>query len=113
MARNAYTSSQETTPPGVGTTKIWKRSIPRSRFRLIVSQAERIEANAEKGGCYRGQTHGHKGFLLEPTEAKAMMKANKANAQVLFPFLIADDFLGAVGTNSNADTSSTFSRAIF
>ncbi|MBO0236867.1 hypothetical protein, partial [Vibrio parahaemolyticus] len=25
-----------------------------------------------------------------------MMKANKANAQVLFPFLIPDDFLGAV-----------------
>ncbi|MCA3511809.1 MAG: class I SAM-dependent DNA methyltransferase [Rhodobacter sp.] len=65
-------------------------------FSTDVSQAERIKANAEKGGCYQGQTHGHKGFLLEPTEAKAMMKANKANAQVLFPFLIADDFLGAV-----------------
>jgi type II restriction/modification system DNA methylase subunit YeeA len=65
-------------------------------FSTDVSQAQRIDANAEKGGCYQGQTHGHKGFLLEPSEAKAMIKANKANAKVLFPFLIADDFLGAI-----------------
>lgn len=65
-------------------------------FSTDVSQAERIEANAKEGGCYQGQTHGHKGFLLDADEAKAMIKADKANAKVLFPFLIADDFLGAV-----------------
>lgn len=65
-------------------------------FSTDVSQAGRIQANAEKGGCYQGQTHGHKGFLLEPLEAKSMIDADKSNEEVLFPFLIADDFLGSV-----------------
>lgn len=65
-------------------------------FSTDVSQAGRLQANAENGGCYQGQTHGHKGFLLDPDAANSLIAADKANAEVLFPFLIADDFLGSV-----------------
>lgn len=65
-------------------------------FNTDVSQARRIDANAKKGGCYQGQTHGHKGFLLRPDEAASMIAADSKNDEVLFPFLIADDFLGSV-----------------
>jgi hypothetical protein len=35
-----------------------------------VTTAKGIEANAQSAACYQGQTHGHKGFLLTPTEAQ-------------------------------------------
>ena len=65
-------------------------------FSTDVSQAQRLKANIE-GGCYQGQTHGHKGFLLDPEEATEMLAKRKSNRDVIFPFLIADDLLGAVG----------------
>jgi hypothetical protein len=54
----------------------------------------RIEANAKRGGCFQGQTHGHKGFLLPPNEAKLRITEHPRYAQVLYPFLIADDLIG-------------------
>lgn len=63
-------------------------------FGLDVSQASKIEANGKYGGCFQGQTHGHESFLLTPEEAESMIEANKKNKDVIFPFLIADDFLG-------------------
>ena len=43
---------------------------------------------------YQGQTHGHEGFLLTPDEVGAMMEQDAENSSVLFPYLIATDFLG-------------------
>jgi hypothetical protein len=66
-------------------------------FALDVSKAKKLEANAV-GGCYQGQTHGHDGFLLEPTDAKALIKKDAKYAQVIFPFLIADDLVGEINS---------------
>ncbi len=64
-------------------------------FFTDVSQAQRIEVNAHRnGGCFQGQTHGHKSFLIPSAQAKALIAADKKNAEVLHPFLIADDLLG-------------------
>lgn len=67
---------------------------PSLSFELDLSNAKRIEANAKRGGCFQGQTHGHKGFLVPPSEAKLRIAAHPEYAQVLHPFLIADDLIG-------------------
>ena len=59
-----------------------------------VTAAHVLQANPSSNGCYQGQTHGHKGFLLTPDEAGAMMEQDGKNSSVLFPYLIANDFLG-------------------
>lgn len=58
-----------------------------------VTQAKLIHANAQSQTCYLGQTHGHKGFLLSPQDAKAMVADSSNNTQIIFPFLIGDDLL--------------------
>lgn len=67
---------------------------PSLSFALDVTQAKRIEANAKGGGCFQGQTHGHKGFLMTPIEAKLLLAKHPNYTDVLFPFLIADDLIG-------------------
>jgi type II restriction/modification system DNA methylase subunit YeeA len=67
---------------------------PSLSFELDVSSAMRIEANAAHGGCFQGQTHGHKGFLVQPHDAKLRIAEHPEYAEVLFPFLIADDLIG-------------------
>ena len=67
---------------------------PSLSFALDVTHAERIEANAQRGGCFQGQTHGNKGFLMSPNEAKHLTRNHPNYAEVLFPFLIADDLIG-------------------
>ena len=42
--------------------------------------------------CNQGQTHGHEGFLVGPDEASDLLEADR-NAEVLLPFLTADDLL--------------------
>jgi hypothetical protein len=64
-------------------------------FNLDVSKAKPLNANAV-GGCYQGQTHGHDGFLLEPTEAKDLFKKDAKYGEVVLPFLIADDLVGEI-----------------
>ena len=61
--------------------------------KLDVTGARSLLANASSGACFQGQTHGHEGFLLSPDEARAMRRANKKNADVLFPYLTGDDML--------------------
>ena len=67
---------------------------PSLSFSLDVTQAKRIEANAKRGGCFQGQTHGHKEFLMQPNDAKLRIGEHPDYAEVLFPFLIADDLIG-------------------
>lgn len=86
---------QEGNDPDVG----WRHSDfetigPSLSFSLDVTQAKRIEANAQQGGCFQGQTHGHKGFLMQPNEAKLQIATHPNYVEVLRPFLIADDLIG-------------------
>jgi len=59
-----------------------------------VTQARTIKANAARGGCYQGQTHGHEGFLVDTEQAAAFRSADSQNAEVLFPYLIANELIG-------------------
>ncbi|WP_201263880.1 type IIL restriction-modification enzyme MmeI [Bradyrhizobium canariense] len=63
-------------------------------FDIDVTQAKRIEINAKHGGCFQGQTHGHKAFLMTPGDAKLLIAEQPKCADVLFPFLTADDLIG-------------------
>jgi SAM-dependent methyltransferase len=63
-------------------------------FDTDVTGAQVLEANANSGGCYQGQTHGHEGFLLPREEAERMLAADPKNGDVLFPFLTIDEMVG-------------------
>jgi hypothetical protein len=67
---------------------------PSLSFDLDVTSALTIKANAAKGGCFQGQTHGHKHFVLKKAEAVAAIGADPASRAVLFPYLIANDLIG-------------------
>lgn len=60
-----------------------------------VTGAKPLKANAQSGACYQGQTHGHKGFLLDGLEAGQMIAADRKNADVIFPYLTADELLSS------------------
>jgi hypothetical protein len=63
-------------------------------FEFDVTKAKRLEINATDGGCYQGQTHGHAGFLVPANEAKLLIQKDRKYADVLFPFLIANNLIG-------------------
>lgn len=67
---------------------------PALSFVKDVTQARTIQANAARGGCYQGQTHGHEGFLLTVEEAEAEITTDKRSADVLYPYLIANELIG-------------------
>lgn len=67
---------------------------PSLSFELDVTSAVTIKANAARGGCFQGQTHGHEGFFLTKAEAQAEVASNPSSRDVLFPQLIANDLLG-------------------
>lgn len=71
---------------------------PSLSFSLDVTKAKRINLNAKEGGCYQGQTHGHKAFLLEPNAAKLLIAKDKRYANVVKPFMIAEDLIGEVNS---------------
>ena len=58
-----------------------------------VTQAQKLRVNMNSGACYQGQTHGHKGFLLDGLEAGQMLSAERKNAEVIFPYLTGDELL--------------------
>jgi hypothetical protein len=77
----------------------WRHSLldtigPSLSFSFDVTQARRIEVNAKRGGCFQGQTHGHKAFLMKPNEAKLLIAKEPKYGEVVFPYLIADDLIG-------------------
>ena len=61
---------------------------------IDVTNAVRLETNAKSETCYQGQTHGHEGFLLAPDEAREMIRREPQSAEVLFPYLTADELIG-------------------
>lgn len=86
---------QEGNDPAVG----WRHEDfdiigPSLSFEIDVTKAKAIAANAARGGCFQGQTHGHRSFLVSPKEVMALIAANPKNAKVLFPYLIGEDLVG-------------------
>lgn len=71
---------------------------PSLSFGLDVTQAKSIRANVLRG-CYQGQTHGHKSFLMPADRAKLAISGDNTGRlkEVLRPYLIANDLLGKVG----------------
>jgi type II restriction/modification system DNA methylase subunit YeeA len=61
--------------------------------KLNVTQAKKLLVNANSEACYQGQTHGHEGFLLTPSEATAMIRQSKNNGEVILPYLIGEELL--------------------
>jgi SAM-dependent methyltransferase len=68
---------------------------PSLSFAFDVTKAKRLEVNARDGGCFQGQTHGHKGFLMSANDAKRLIGRDAKYADVLFPFLIANNLIGS------------------
>jgi hypothetical protein len=66
-------------------------------FGVDVTDVEVLKSSAAAGGCYQGQTHGHAGFLLPRAEAEALLEKQKQLAEVLFPYLTADELLSEPG----------------
>jgi SAM-dependent methyltransferase len=67
-------------------------------FSLDVTKAKTLTVNARKGGCYQGQTHGHKSFLMKAPEASLLIKTEPKYAKVLKPFLTAEELIGEIGS---------------
>jgi SAM-dependent methyltransferase len=68
---------------------------PALSFNLDVTKAKVIGAN-KVAGCYQGQTHGHKSFLMRSDTAKLALARDETGKlkNVLKPFLIADELIG-------------------
>jgi SAM-dependent methyltransferase len=64
------------------------------RFDVTAATSLRVNSNSRTFG--QGQTHGHKGFLVSRNEAAAMIRSNLRTAEVLKPYMIADDFLSTI-----------------
>jgi SAM-dependent methyltransferase len=62
------------------------------------SGAVRLTCNYEPQVCFSGQVAGHKGFVLTPAEAAAMLKSDARNREVVHPFLIGRDLLTGNGS---------------
>ena len=62
-------------------------------FYTDVTAARTLAAN-ERGGCYQGQTHGHKSLLVSVPEARSLIHDHPEYAEVLKPFLTSDDLVG-------------------
>ncbi|MEH6739942.1 MAG: DNA methyltransferase, partial [Sulfitobacter sp.] len=81
----------------------WRHSdldrIPSSlSFSFDVTKAKRIKKNAKEGGCFQGQTHGHKSFLMKPNHAKLLIAKDKKYGAVLRPFLTSADLVGQINS---------------
>lgn len=59
-----------------------------------VTDAKTLNANKKSGCCAQGQTHGHKGFLLERTKANMILAMDRSYKEVIHPFLNGDELLG-------------------
>ena len=58
-----------------------------------VSKAKRLNINRVPKTCFQGQTHGHKGFILSAREAKRLFTTELEAEKVIFPYLIANQWL--------------------
>jgi SAM-dependent methyltransferase len=68
---------------------------PSLSFSFDVTKAQRLAVNAKDGGCFQGQTHGHRAFLMSRNEAQLLIAREPQYAEVVFPFLIANDLIAS------------------
>jgi hypothetical protein len=61
--------------------------------RVDVTGARSIAANVNSKACFQGQTHGHEGFVVPRPDAETLIRQEPDLAEVLFPYLTADDLL--------------------
>lgn len=75
--------------------KVYKRQKINSSLspEIDVTGAQQLAINKKSKSCYQGQTHGNKGFLLSPTEYLEIIHTSPKEADVLFPYLTADELL--------------------
>ncbi|MGD9936861.1 MAG: DNA methyltransferase [Methanoregulaceae archaeon] len=72
-------------------------SIPSSLSPTVdVASAVALRSNVVGKVCYKGQMHGHAGFLLSPAERMDLLAVEPSAAEVTFPFLIAEDLIGRI-----------------
>lgn len=62
-------------------------------FFTDVTKAADLTVN-KRGGCYQGQTHGHKSFLVTPNEAFMLLADYPDYRKALKPFLTSEDLVG-------------------
>jgi hypothetical protein len=74
-----------------------KKTVPQINSSLSfvtdVASAKRLQTNIDAKACFQGQTHGHEGFLLTLEQAHQLIKEDKQNREVIFPFFAGDDLL--------------------
>ena len=58
-----------------------------------VTQAQPLESSRSPKTCYQGQTHGHAGFLILDSDEE-LQSLLAAHADVIHPYMTADDVLG-------------------
>ena len=63
-------------------------------FNLDVTSAQALKANA-RSGCFQGQTHGNEKFLVSSNEGRLLLLEHPEYSAVLYPFLIANELIGA------------------
>ena len=60
-----------------------------------VTGAKILVCNKKPKKVFQGQTHGHEGFLLSLAEGKKLLNVHSEYNEVLKPFLIGDELVGA------------------
>lgn len=65
--------------------------------KVDVTAARRLRICAESGACYQGQTHGHKGFLLTPEQARLMVEHSPKVREVIYPFMNGEEMVTCKG----------------
>jgi N-6 DNA Methylase/Type I restriction enzyme R protein N terminus (HSDR_N) len=68
---------------------------PALSYEFDVTQAKRLTVNARCGGCFQGQTHGHKAFLISRSDGQLLLGRHTKYREVVFPFLIANDLIAS------------------
>jgi hypothetical protein len=62
-----------------------------------VSGAAVLACNREPKRVFQGQTPGHKGFVLSPSEAADLIRKDQMSREVIFAYISGDDLLGKPG----------------
>lgn len=74
------------------------KKIPSSlTYRTDVTSAQVLKTNIAANKCFQGQTHGHAGFLLKPSDVTKSPSLKKLIGDAIFPFLIGDELVGNIG----------------
>jgi hypothetical protein len=65
---------------------------------IDLSAAKPLKVNMDSQACFQGQTHGHEGFLMSAEEAIELVRGHGMYADVLFPYLGANEMIGNYGS---------------